>query len=144
MTELDQALGDFRGNPGDAKYQSQFYDLFLNTVFYVPTVKEKVEIEESGPEEDVSVPMIVEVDGLNYLMLFDTEPRLKSWAEKDVPFLTVHGHMISEFSAPDLYWAMNVGTEHAKQFVPEEIVWIKSVVGQCKTEIGKQVGESED
>ena len=144
MTTLDQALERFRENPEDASCSSKFYELFLDTLFYVPTVKEKLEGAEAVEEEELSVPMIVEVDGLNYLMLFDTEKRLKAWAEQDAPFLTVPGHMVSEFAAPDLYWAMNVGTDYAKQFVPEETSWIKSVVAQCKSEIVKQTGESEE
>lgn len=144
MTALDRALERFRENSEDATCSSKFYELFLNTLFYVPTVKEKLDLEEPTEEEDLSVPMIVEVDGLNYLMLFDTEQRLKDWAQQDAPFLTVPGHMISEFAAPDLYWALNVGTDFAKQFVPEETAWIKSVVAQCKTEIVTQTGESEE
>ncbi len=144
MTALDQALEYFRENPEEATSSSKFYDLFLNTLFYVPTVMEKLEVEAPEEEEDLSVPMIVEVDGLNYLMLFDTEKRLKDWAQQDAPFLTVPGHMISEFAAPDLYWALNVGTDYAKQFVPEETAWIKSVVAQCKSEIVKQTGATEE
>jgi hypothetical protein len=142
MTELDHALESFRQDKPGADHQSIFYHLFLNTMFYVPTVKESIEVEKSEPEEEVTLPMVVEVDGLNYLMLFDTEQRLTAWADKEVPFLTVPGHMIAELSAPDLYWALNVGTDFAKQFVPDEIAWIKDVVGRCKTEIVRQAGQN--
>ena len=144
MTELDQALEAFRQDQPGADHQSKFYNLFLNTMFFVPTVKESIEVEKSAPEEEVTLPMVVEVDGLNYLMLFDTEQRLSAWADREIPFVTVPGHMIAEFSAPDLYWALNVGTEHAKQFVPDEIAWIKDVVSRCKTEIIKEAGENTD
>ncbi len=142
MTELDQALEAFRtGRPG-ADRQAQFYNLFLNTIFFVPTVRERIEVEESGPAEEIALPMVVEVDGLNYLMLFDTEPRLTAWADQEIPFLAVPGHMVAELSAPDLYWALNVGTAHAKQFVPEETAWIKDMVDRCKTAIVNQTGQT--
>lgn len=143
MTELDRALEALRQNNAGEDCQSKFYNLFLNTLLFVPTVKQSVEVDQAQPGEEVALPMVVEVDGLNYLMLFDTEQRLLDWADQpDVPFVTVPGHMMAEFSAPDLYWALNVGSESAKQFVPEEIAWIKDVVGRCKAEIVKQAGQN--
>jgi len=142
MTALDQALDALRKNLEDPECQSKFYNLFLNSLFYVPTVKEALEIDNEQPQEETPVPMVVEVDGLNYLMLFDAEQRMAAWAPEETAFVTVPGHMIAELSAPDLYWALNVGTEHAKQFVPDEIAWLKDLVGRCKSEIIEQPGPS--
>ena len=31
-------------------------------------------------------------------------------------------------STPEIYWALNVGCEPSKEFVPDEISWLKDVV----------------
>jgi hypothetical protein len=34
-------------------------------------------------------------------------------------------------SAAPLHWAMNVGTEFSKEFLPEEIAWLREAVERC-------------
>lgn len=138
MTELDRALENFQQDMEDPKNQSQFYDLILNTTFFVPTVDEKGPELESGPgAEGQVVPLVLEAEGNDYLMLFDTVERLNNWAQAEVSFVEVPGHVIAELSTPPLHWALNVGAERSKQFVPEEIAWLRDVVEHCLTEEGQ-------
>jgi hypothetical protein len=44
---------------------------------------------------------------------------------------------VVEISTPELYWALNIGTDFQKEFVPEEINWLKDVVRQCQAEAAK-------
>lgn len=140
MNELDQALATLRDNPRDHKAQSGFYDLFLNMSFFVPTVQEQVDPEGTGEEREMDVPMIVEADGTDYLVFFDQRERLNQWADQEAACVEIPGYQLVEMSVENLYWAMNVGTEHAKQFHPEEISWLKGVVAQCKAEASKEEG----
>jgi hypothetical protein len=32
---------------------------------------------------------------------------------------------------PPLHWALNVGSEYSKQFLPDEIAWLREVVERC-------------
>jgi peptidyl-prolyl cis-trans isomerase C len=64
-------------------------------------------------------------------MLFDTEERLKSWATDDVKWVGVPGYVLAATTMPPLHWALNVGTEHSKQFLPDEIAWLREVVERC-------------
>jgi hypothetical protein len=134
MTELDQALEALRANPDDHKAQSGFYDLFLNSSFIVPTTEENVDTESKSGEEKVEVPLILVADEIDYLIFFDQQQRLYDWAEKEVPFLQLPGHVLAEMTTAELHWAMNIGTDYNKQFAPDEIAWLKSVVERCKAE----------
>ena len=131
MTELDQALQTLRLDMEDAKHQSKYYDIFLNTTFCVPTLDQQELGGESVLEEGQVLPLIIESDGNDYLMLFDTEDRLKSWAEEDAKWVEVPGYVLAATTMPSLLWALNVGTEYSKQFLPDEIAWLREVVERC-------------
>lgn len=135
MTELDQALEALRANPDDHKAQSGFYDLFLNSSFYVPTVNETIE-KDDGSKETIEVPLVIVAEDVDYLVFFDQQQRLFDWAEKEVPLLQLPGYVLAEMTTVELNWAMNIGTDYNKQFAPDEIAWLKGVVERCKEEGG--------
>jgi hypothetical protein len=135
MTELDQALETMRRDMSDAGNQSRFYDLFLNATFFVPTLDEQLlgGAGERAPDGEV-LPLVIEAEGNDYLILFDSKERLHAWAEAEVGSVEVPGHVLAATTQPPLHWALNVGTEHAKQFCPEEIAWLREVVERCNVE----------
>lgn len=138
MTDLDQALELLRADVNDAKGQSRYYDLFLNTVFYVPTVDKEVHgLPMDDLEEGAVMPLVIEAEGNDYLMLFDTRERLTAWAEAEVDFVEVPGHVLAENTMPPLQWALNVGTDYSKRFLSDEIAWLKEVVEKCEAAAGK-------
>ncbi len=130
MTKIDQALTASRE---DVSAQPLFYDLFLNSLFFIPVIDDSKKTAEDEEEDNGgATPLLVEAEGNQYLMLFDTIKRLTDWAEEDAKYVTLPGHAITEMSLPNLYWAMNYGTELQKQFEPEEIKWLKDVVQAAK------------
>lgn len=133
MTELDQALAVLRNDMNDPEGKSKYYDLFLNSVFCVPTVSSEV---HGLPLDDVAegtvMPLVIEAEGGDYLMLFDTRERLVDWAQAEVDYVEVPGHVLAANTMPPLQWALNVGSEHSKRFISEEIEWLKDVVAQCE------------
>lgn len=134
MTELDRALEVLRDKPANPKAQSGFYDLFLNATFFVPTVTETIASDAEGTAEKGELPLIVESEGNDYLVFFDQRQRLDDWAQTEAPCIELPGHVLAEMSTAQLYWAMNIGTDHVKQFAPDEIAWLKQVVERCKAE----------
>ena len=138
MTELDQALQALRLDMEDAKLQSKYYDIFLNMTFFVPTLDQQEFGGESAVEEGQVLPLVIESEGNDYLMLFDTEERLKSWASNDVKWVDVPGYILAATTMPPLHWALNVGTEYSKQFLPDEITWLKEVVERCNEAVTEQ------
>ena len=137
---LDQALQAMRQDVEDPSRQSMFYDLFLNTTFCVPTVDPKDLSEDVKVEEGQVLPLIVEAEGNDYLMIFDSPERLKGWAGKEVPWIGVPGHVLVSTVNPPLHIAMNVGCEHSKQFLPEEIAWLREAVERFTQSNSQQQG----
>ncbi|MDD2271398.1 MAG: SseB family protein [Desulfuromonadaceae bacterium] len=138
MTELDQALHALRLDMDDTKLQSKYYDVFLNMTFCVPTLDQQESDIKSELEEGQILPLVIESEGNDYLMLFDTEERLKSWATNDVKWVDVPGYILAATTMPPLHWALNVGTEYSKQFLPDEIAWLKEVVERCNADAAEQ------
>ena len=138
MTDLDNALSALREKPEDHKAQSGFYDLFLNSPFYIPTTNEMVSPDGEADEEEIEVPLILENEGTDFLVFFDEQNRLNAWAEQEAPYVKLPGHVLAEMTTDNLHWAMNIGTDHFKEFVPDEIAWLKDVVARCKAEGDKE------
>ena len=141
MTELDNALVTLRQDMNDARNQSQYYDLFLNATFYVPTLDEQphdgaADTPQEGEER--VLPLVMEAEGDDYLMLFDTKERLQAWTQAEGRWVEVPGHVLAATSMPPLHWALNVGTEHSKQFIPDEIAWLREAVERCNAEAAKE------
>lgn len=139
MSQLDDALIELRKDMTDAKSQSKYYDLFMNSTFYVPTVEHELPTDEAAKVATSGqvAPLVMESEGNDYLMLFDSLERLYAWAKAEVSYAEVPGHFLAVTSAPPLHWALNVDTEYAKPFIPEEIAWLKDVVEQCQAEAEK-------
>ncbi len=136
MTDLDKALEKFIQ---ENEEHAQYYDLVLNTTFYIPTVDDETTDDKTiVSENDSFAPMILESEGKNYMMLFDSEERLTAWAKESVSYVAFPGYVIAEMSPPNLHWAVNVGTDFSKEFVPEEIAWLKKVVIECVEDTGNQ------
>ncbi|CAG0972214.1 hypothetical protein GEOBC_01340 [Geobacteraceae bacterium] len=139
MTQLDEALVTFRQDMSDAKNQSKFYDLFLNSTFYVPILDEKaLEGEVDTPQEGQVLPLVIEAEGNDYLMLFDRRERLQAWTQSESRCVEVPGHVLASTTMPPLHWALNVGTEYSKQFLPDEIAWLRDVVERCNAQAAEQ------
>lgn len=129
MEKIDEALVNLRQNSTDGKRQSEFYDLILNSSFFVPVLSDGEEQGESGGV----IPMITEADGNEYMMLFSTVERLQAW-DADCSYIEVPGHILAVSSIPPLHWALNVDTDYSKQFHPEEIGWLRQCVEHCNAE----------
>jgi hypothetical protein len=122
MTPLDEALEKFIRNES---CQDAYYELILNTDFYIP-----LSADDDGKtlaERETVTPLVVEADGKAYLMLFDTEERLSAWVQKPMNYVVLAGFKVAEISTPQLHWAVNIGGACAKEFVPEEIRWLKGL-----------------
>ena len=125
MTRIDAAI---KLCSEDDNNWPDFYNLFLNSQFYVPIREEK----DVVVQEDGALPLLVEANDKTYLMLFDTVSRLTDWADESTKYLPVTGHGITEMSSSNLFWALNYGTEQQKFFEPDEIAWLKGVVRRAK------------
>ena len=136
MTPLDKAMKALHEDPDNIEHRNHFYSLFLQTNFYVPTFDEKsgdmAKGEGAVEEPEKALPLIMEADGNNYLMLFDHEDRVVAWAEEGVKCVTLPGYVAVAMATDGLNLAMNVGTDYSTQFIPEEFAWLKQIVEQSQ------------
>lgn len=141
MTSLDKALKELYDDPENTDKRHHFYSLFLQTNFLVPTFDEEKgdmargEGEPTDPQS--ALPLIMEADGNDFMLLFDHEDRVVAWAEEGVKCITIPGYVAVTMATDELHLAMNVGTDYSKQFVPEEIAWLKEVVEKSKDAEGQ-------
>lgn len=138
MTKLDKALQLY---VEDDKNQAPYYDLILNSDFYIPVRG----VEGSTGEQNIAdkssiVPLVLSVEENDYLMLFENKERLLKWADESVCYVIVSGGVIAQMTPDKLNWALNVETEFQKKFVPEEIAWLKEMVEKC-AEIDQQYAD---
>ena len=141
MTEtlLDKALiavDDAEDATEEVKHQAEdlYYELFLNTVLYIPTWdvpdKDKTEVLE----EDVAIqPVIIEdesgEENKTYIMLFDSEERLNEWADgQKVGMAGLSGYDIINILGSENHMLLNPSSECSKEFCPDEIEWLKASV----------------
>ncbi len=120
MTPLDTALTEARG---DVQKGEQFYNLFLNTMLFVPLT----ELPKEDNPRQIS-PILIEYEGTKYLMLFDEEQRLVNWAKRQVAYAQVPGYALLEMMDPEILFVLNAGTEPMHQFVADELAWLRAAI----------------
>ncbi len=123
MTPLDQAL---EGAKTSQCKRNAFYGLLVNTSFYIPT--------HESTEADSFNPILADVDGITYLMVFDTEDKLSSWAQTPMTYTVLPGHVVAEITQGNIHWALNPGTAHTKIMTPDEIQWLRELVVKFKAQ----------
>jgi hypothetical protein len=131
MSALDDALQKFIDDPETG--QGPYYDQLLNTEFYIP-------LSETPQEDEPQnvAPMILESDGKHYMMLFDSVERLNSWAEQEAAHAIYVGYQLAELTPDSLCWAINVGSDHGKEIVPEELAMLKQAVAAYRESEGEE------
>lgn len=120
MTALDKALEKYIQ---DDNYQAEYYDLILNSDFYIPLASD--DSDTPLAEKEGFKPLILESEQKPYMLLFDSEERLTAWAKQPTDYIILAGFKAAELSVPGLHWAVNTGAERSKEFVPDEISWLK-------------------
>lgn len=142
MTDLDKALEVLRKDMNDPGSQSKFFDIFLNTTFFVPTLDDQEILSACGEGAEGQVlPLVIELDGNDYLMLFDSKERMQAWAQAEVESVEVPGYVLASTTRPPLHWALNAGSEYSKQFLPDEITWLRDVVERCSADAAMKAEE---
>lgn len=131
MTTLDESYVTAM----QTKQEAVFYNAFLNATIFIAIADSPTSesTKRAGSNETIS-PIIIESNGEKYIMLFDTKERLAAWAKSKVGVAALPGHAIVEMMGTDCHWALNVGTDHVKTFVPDEIAWLKRNLTKAQAE----------
>jgi hypothetical protein len=123
MTALDEALEKYIADPVQ---QAQYYDQILKTDFYIP-------IEDDGTDASIEErenvpPLVLESDSNHYALLFDNEERVNRWLMQPVKYMILAGFEMVKHTPSGLHWAINIGSKRAKEFVPDEIGYLKQLL----------------
>ncbi|MDA0241086.1 MAG: SseB family protein [Proteobacteria bacterium] len=126
MTPLDTALSKAMNEVGKVE---AFYNLLMQEEVLVPV--SELPVEEPGAvnsADGMSIkPVIVDHDGQPTLMLFDTEDRLSDWAEGEMAFVGLQGHVVFTMIDGDYQVVLNPGQELHKVFGNDEVQWLHDV-----------------
>jgi len=126
-TDLDRAVEAAREDPDR---RAAFYDVFLRSDLFIPT---REEASETGEDQSFT-PLLVESEGVPYLLLFDSVERLHTWADGEIGHIRVPGHTLVEVMDPRLHWILNLGTRFTKEFVSDEITWLQQILQRERVE----------
>jgi len=142
MTELDQKIAAAFKSEGKQEDVQQVYLTLLRTPLFVPVQKEH-EVMDDEPFR----PLFAKIDDHYFLIAFDTEERLKTWASGEldkIAFVELSGRDMIAGMNDQVYLALNVGTECYKEFTPDEIKRLKMIISkidQLKQIASLSVGE---
>lgn len=128
FTKLDEAV-KMAAEDYEA-HGNNFYDLFLNSMIYVPTwdLPEKLGGMITGDNHEIQ-PIIIEDDGRKYIMLFDHENRITEWTAnseepREIGVVGMTGYDVLKTFNSDVHMMLNVVSDYMKEFVPDEIDWL--------------------
>jgi hypothetical protein len=129
MTPLDQIFAEAKENEGK---RNQFYSLLITSDLYIPTHDAPSDNGTDLSSGKVQFnPIIINDNGSEYLMIFDTREKLYAWAGKPVGHVCLPGYTLAEISI-NIHWTLNPGTEYTKVLVPGEIAWLKQTISDFK------------
>ena len=127
MSQLDEALLEAQRNESG---QAAFYNLFLNSNVFFPTHDHA--IGDTNPrrskEGETFKPIMIEHQGKVVLPIFDSVERLRSWAQREVNYVCMPTHALVRSIESGVFFVLNAGTEYTKEFVPEELKWLRDSI----------------
>ena len=126
MTSLDKAL---QAALADRSKAGEFYNVFLQANLFIPTHdKPEAEGQRRASEDETFNPIILENEGIKVLLIFDQLERLEAFANRDLGYIVLPGHVIVDSIPEGINWVLNHGTDHVKEFALEEIQFLKSQI----------------
>jgi hypothetical protein len=134
MTELDQVLANAYTSQGKQEEVNKVYLVLLRTPLYVP-VKKTDPAENHIDEQEPFAPLFAKIDDNYFMLAFDTIERLKGWAGdqiNDIDYVEIIGKDVLAGINDKAYLCLNPGTEHYKEFSPDEIVQLKKIVARIE------------
>ncbi len=126
LSELDKLLLKAQENPDETEFQHAYYEAFLNTELFIPTVSKPANGVEFTKEDKEIDAVIIPNNDKNFVMIFDDVENLSAWAQHDVSILELRGHQIISMFSQDTYFMLNITSEQPREFTPEEVEWLLS------------------
>ncbi len=123
MTPLDHAHAQMEDAPTDDTARLRFYERLADAELFLA-----LETEAAG---ETVLPVVFEVVGSSFALVFDTEERLVNFTEAAAPFVALSGRNIVDMLAgQDIGLAVNPAVAPSSMLLPPEaLVWLKNTLG---------------
>ena len=129
MTELDEAVqAAFTSNGGQTE-ANKVYLALLRTLLYVPVEKSPVFVSSDEPFR----PLFANVNGNFFMLMFDSQERLANWAGEhyaEMNYVEISGRDVVTGVGEQVFLGLNLGTEFYKEFSPDEVKRLKTIVSR--------------
>lgn len=131
MTELDQLIQAVYQSGGGLADVNKFYATLLRSRLYMP-IEPDTENNTKDPDEPYS-PLFIQYESQFFTLAFDTLARLQEWAGdlvNDIGYVDILGRELIRNLGEQVYLVLNFGSPSYKEFSPEEIKHLKSIVAK--------------
>lgn len=124
QTELDTAFAAMAADDNDDMARLRYYERLADSELYL-----LLTAEPDGEDID---PETVDVEGLEYLLVFDRELRLAEFVGRSAPYVALSGRSLAAMIAGDeLGLAVNIGVAGYEMLVPPAAIsWLSETLGQ--------------
>ena len=137
MTELDQLIAAAYASEGKQDDVNKVYLTLLRSSLFVPVEKAAENAPVVDPvadnEEEPFKPLFAKIDDNYFLLAFDSVERLVAWAGDEasqVDYVELTGRDVIAGINEQVFFCLNVGTPFYKEFSPEEVMRMKSIVSR--------------
>jgi hypothetical protein len=129
MTELDELIKTAYASTGSQDDVNKVYLNLLRSPLYVPVEKNALLVSEEEPFR----PLFANVNGNYFMLVFDTSERLVEWAGEhasDMQYVEISGRDIIAGVGEQVFIGLNLGSPFYKEFSPDEVKKLKTVVAR--------------
>lgn len=131
MTELDQVIATAFASSGKQDDVNKVYLTLIRTPLFLPVQKE--EPEQQPDAEEPFKPLFAKIDDKYFMLAFDTIERLTAWAGEQldhISYVEITGRDVIAGISEQVYLCLNYGTDHYKEFAPDEVMRLKMIVSK--------------
>ena len=131
MSELDELIAAAFKSEGKQDDVNKVYLTLLRTPLFIPVEK----IEEGAPvnEDEPFRPLFAKLDDNYFMLAFDSVERLQNWAGDELhqmDYVQLIGKDLVAGINDAAYLCLNQGTDFYKEFSPDEVKRLKTVVSR--------------
>lgn len=135
MTELDQLIAAAFESEGKQEQVNKVYLSLLNTLLYLPVRKQTEVITGERPDDEPFIPLYTKQEDDYFIPIFDTLERLQTWAGEyinEMEYVEIKGWDVVLGVGEKVYLCLNFGTPFYKEFSPDEVKRLKTIVQKDK------------
>lgn len=133
MTPLDKAHSLMENNADDASLRLGFYERLADSEMFL--------LLEEEPNGDRFKPMIFELEGGSFALIFDRSDRLVEFSETPSPFIALSGRVIvSLLHGKGIGLGINLTVASSSMLLPKENVdWLEETLSMRPKEVNEQL-----